>query len=398
MQKITLTSSNRRCDNPNALLGYEEENDANKLIFEFTDGFVDGFAQLHIKRGNDKGHVDLKKVDETYQLEVKKSLVSQAGSIVMQVVITTSNGMIIKYDKFEMIVRDAIDANEELPEEYPSWKDTISEMLAQTQEAIEKAENTSNQLLKDKENGVFDGEDGFSPTTIVKIDTDTEYVLTITYKDENGKIQTYDTPNLKGGGGGSGGGNGQDGFSPIATVTQTDTGALIEITDKKGTTTASVNNGKDGKDGKNGKDGEDGEDGEDGISPYVYLNRTDTGAEITVVDVNGMAKVEVYDGKSIDTTIHGIGSSDVVLETNKLYSGYISESTVFSLPTVKDGDILNSIQVEVTISNYENITIDLGAANFFGDIPELGNGTFILYYEYINAMWCVGALPVVSEV
>ena len=155
MQKITLTSSNRRCVNPNALLGYEEENDANKLIFEFTDGFVDGFARLHINRGNDKGHVDLKKVGETYQLEVKKSLVSQAGSIVMQVVIATSNGMTIKYDKFEMLVRDAIDANEELPEEYPSWKDTISEMLAQTQEAIEKAENTSNQLLKDKENGVL---------------------------------------------------------------------------------------------------------------------------------------------------------------------------------------------------------------------------------------------------
>ena len=43
---------------------------------------------------------------------------------------------------------------------------------------------------------------------------------------------------------------GIDGFSPIAKVTQTAEGATIEITDKNGTTAATVTNGKDGKDGK----------------------------------------------------------------------------------------------------------------------------------------------------
>lgn len=38
-----------------------------------------------------------------------------------------------------------------------------------------------------------DGQDGFSPTIVVKTDTDTEYVLTIT--DKNG---SFDTPNLRG--------------------------------------------------------------------------------------------------------------------------------------------------------------------------------------------------------
>lgn len=51
------------------------------------------------------------------------------------------------------------------------------------------------------------------------------------------------------------GGPGADGFSPIAIVTQTDDGAVVEITDKYGTTTATINHGKDGKDGSNGKDG-----------------------------------------------------------------------------------------------------------------------------------------------
>ena len=45
------------------------------------------------------------------------------------------------------------------------------------------------------------------------------------------------------------GGGGEDGFSPIVTVTQTDTGATISIQDKDGTKTAAITNGKDGKDG-----------------------------------------------------------------------------------------------------------------------------------------------------
>lgn len=52
-----------------------------------------------------------------------------------------------------------------------------------------------------------------------------------------------------GGSGGSGGDPGADGFSPIATVVPTADGALITITDKNGTTTATVKNGADGADG-----------------------------------------------------------------------------------------------------------------------------------------------------
>lgn len=48
---------------------------------------------------------------------------------------------------------------------------------------------------------------------------------------------------------GEDGENGQDGFSPIATVTQTPTGATISITDANGTSTASILNGTNGVDG-----------------------------------------------------------------------------------------------------------------------------------------------------
>ena len=41
---------------------------------------------------------------------------------------------------------------------------------------------------------------------------------------------------------------GADGFSPVATVTQTASGATVSITDKNGTTTANISNGADGSD------------------------------------------------------------------------------------------------------------------------------------------------------
>lgn len=45
---------------------------------------------------------------------------------------------------------------------------------------------------------------------------------------------------------------GEDGFSPVAKVEQTSNGAVITITDKNGTTSATVSNGKDGADGSGG--------------------------------------------------------------------------------------------------------------------------------------------------
>lgn len=64
--------------------------------------------------------------------------------------------------------------------------------------------------------------------------------------------------------------NGTDGYSPTANVTQNDNGAIITITDKNGTTMATVTNGKDGADGNPGADGRPGKDGADGKSAYQY--------------------------------------------------------------------------------------------------------------------------------
>ena len=156
--------------------------------------------------------------------------------------------------------------------------------------------------------------------------------------------------------------DGKDGISPAVTVTETETGATISVTDATGTTTAELHNGEKGdtgsrgaagksayevalqngftgteadwltslkgqkgdagepgatgakgdpgekgdagtpgKDGVNGKDGTngvDGKDGADGYSPTATVTETDAGAVISITDKNGTTTATIKNGTS----------------------------------------------------------------------------------------------------
>ena len=154
MVNVTLNTKTRSCIASTTFLGYEGENNANKLIFIFDDLFVDGFAQINIKRENESGYVNLTKVEETYELEVKASLVSQIGDVTFQLQITKTDGTIYKYDAFVMTVKDAIDTDTPMPEEYPSWIEEANVKLAEMDEAIKDAEKLSAKV-EPTENGAL---------------------------------------------------------------------------------------------------------------------------------------------------------------------------------------------------------------------------------------------------
>lgn len=91
-------------------------------------------------------------------------------------------------------------------------------------------------------------------------------------KDENGIWQNVPAlvgPPGKNGAQGEPGPAGSDGFSPIATVTQTETGATISIQDKSGTTSATITNGA------KGDKGDPGPQGEQGPAGYTPVRGTD---------------------------------------------------------------------------------------------------------------------------
>lgn len=74
---------------------------------------------------------------------------------------------------------------------------------------------------------------------------------------------------------------GEDGYSPIATVKKNDNGAVITITDKNGTTTATIANGKQGDPGQPGNDGHTPVRGED------YWTEEDVAEIKAYIDENG---------------------------------------------------------------------------------------------------------------
>ena len=117
-----------------------------------------------------------------------------------------------------------------------------------------------------------------------------------------------------------------DRLSPVAKVQETEDGAIITVTDKNGTTTAKVTNGKDGQQGEKGESGPQGQRGlqgpegpqglqgekgdkgdtgaagqqgprgEDGISPVVSVSKTGKVTTILITDANGTHTAIINDG------------------------------------------------------------------------------------------------------
>lgn len=259
MVKIKLNTVTRECIADSTFLGFEGENQVNVLDFSFSDKFVEGTAVLNIKRDKDVGFVAVDRVGNGYQLPVRSSLLSQVGDITFQLVITTPDGAIMKFDSFAMVVEDAIDTDVPLPEEYPTWVEMANTKLAEVGTAIETANKTANQLLADKANGVFNGKDGV---------------------------------------------DGKNAVSPIVKTEQTTEGAKITITDANGVHVAELKNGARGEtgatgpqgpkgdkgdtgaDGATGPQGATGPAGKDGLTPHIgnngnwWIGETDTGVKV----------------------------------------------------------------------------------------------------------------------
>lgn len=116
------------------------------------------------------------------------------------------------------------------------------------------------------------------------------------------------------------GADGANGVSPIANVTQTESGCTITITDFAGTTTADLTNGADGANGI---------DGTDGITPHIdettkhwYIGENDTG-------VTAEGKVEINtDCVVLYATLLADGWSDTAPYTQTVAVTSISADNV----------------------------------------------------------------------
>lgn len=115
------------------ILGINGENLQGKIIFNF-EKFVDGVAWLEIEKENgEKGYIQMTKENETYTLEIKSSLLNQAGYIYMQLRITQDenvNGIpVFKSKKFYVEVLNAINATTTIEDDYPNIIDIVNNKL-----------------------------------------------------------------------------------------------------------------------------------------------------------------------------------------------------------------------------------------------------------------------------
>ena len=166
---------------------------------------------------------------------------------------------------------------------------------------------------KDGKDGI-DGQNGITPT----IGNNGNWYL--------GDTDTGKPSRGENGQNGRDGTNGQDGYSPVANVSKSGSTATISITDKNGTTTATVSDGQNGTNGQ---------DGADGYSPSASVSQSGNTTTISITDKNG-------------TTTANIDLSGK-LDTSKVTSTY----------TTTSGDIYDATYINSTIGNINTILATL---------------------------------------
>ena len=159
---------------------------------------------------------------------------------------------------------------------------------------------------------------------------------------------------------GADGKDGSDGFSPIASVSKSGDTATITITDKEGTTTASVSDGKDGVDGytptawvtryddyaqiniQNKYSTSiakvyDGTDGQDGFSPEATVTQGTGEATISITDKDGTTTATVHDGKDGEDGAPGYSPTASVSKSGDTATITITDENGTTTASVSDG-------------------------------------------------------------
>lgn len=129
VNNINIYTESRQVYRDKEILGISGENGYETLQFNL-DNFIRGQGILEIekidKEGNIKKYcIELAKGENCYMLEVKSSLLDVTGDVRMQLVINQENEEIFKSNIFTLKVKEAINAEETILEQYPSWKEEL---------------------------------------------------------------------------------------------------------------------------------------------------------------------------------------------------------------------------------------------------------------------------------
>lgn len=126
---VTINANTRKPKLTKNFLGINGENLQGNIIVDFEDEFIDGTCYLEVDDGNEKYLITMEKVESHYILPIKSSLLKTVGKLSCQIRISSSvneDVSIFKSEVFEILVLEAINAAETIPEQYPTFVDEIT--------------------------------------------------------------------------------------------------------------------------------------------------------------------------------------------------------------------------------------------------------------------------------
>ena len=282
---VKVEKSTRMVDLPKNVIGNDMENLQEKLIFKFTDEFVNGQGRLEYKIGSTRDYIVLSKENDTYTMPVQ-NVITKEGKIEMQLVITEGTNEhsipVFKSNTFYLYCNKSINAVDEAPEGYELWIEQANAKLNLIDEALTEVDNLN--------------------INVNKIDTTT--TVEITKKDG-----TTNFVNILDGEKGENGTDGQDGITP--TIGQNGNWYLGETDTGKPSRGIQGEQGIQGVQGEQGIQGIQGETGPQGPQGEPFtIKKTYSSVSEMNADFNNMtlgdyvmiaSSVEVEDNAKLYT-------------------------------------------------------------------------------------------------
>lgn len=308
MVDITTTGKNGVLN-----LGVQGENNARRVVFDtsnFSSSYGDGTAQVLYKpQGLNAYKVDITEDNGAAYWILKNTDTANDGYGELEFQWVNDKGALLaKPVRYRTFIKKSVEYDESgrPPEHYVSWIETLEKLA----EKIEKGSA---------------GGSGVSGGTIAATAEQKDNGALITITDANGTSTVFISNGADGAKGDTGakgdkGDPGTDGVSPSAKVEQTETGAVITVSDASGTTMATITNGAKGETGAQGpqgikgdpgakgdtgEKGDKGDPGTDGMSPSAKVEQTETGAVITVSDASGTTTATITNGANGETGAQG---------------------------------------------------------------------------------------------
>lgn len=138
VNKILIRTSDRKTlHKDRRTLGMNGEN-LQEVLLLCLDEKIEGTGIVEVELPNgEKGMIQAECTEEGYELPIKSSLMAQTGFVKFQLRILHDNEEIFKSEIIALEVKDSINATATIPEEYPSWVDTLTNL----KKDLEKAES-----------------------------------------------------------------------------------------------------------------------------------------------------------------------------------------------------------------------------------------------------------------